>query len=121
MRRVKPVYPPLAVHANITGTVILGGDHPDLFALSAVAIAGFYGAAFGAGQHTPGAHSPEFLQLPVLDFFRWLRVIGDTIFTIGVVAVVLFVYGLITGHSTRPVSEKVARPGGKSVPIPVRH
>jgi nitric oxide reductase subunit B len=65
------------------------------------------------------ARSPEFLQLPLLDFFRWLRVIGDTIFTIGVVALVLFVYGLITGHSTRPVSDKVARRVGKRVPIPV--
>jgi nitric oxide reductase subunit B len=67
------------------------------------------------------ARSPEFLQLPVLDFFRWLRVIGDTIFTIGVVALVLFVYGLITGHSTRPVPEKVVRPTGKSIPSPAGH
>ena len=54
----------------------------------------------------------DFKQSPVLDTFRWLRVIGDTIFTAGVVALVLFVYGLITGHSTRvPVAiPRVAHP-----------
>jgi nitric oxide reductase subunit B len=58
------------------------------------------------------ARSPEFLQSPVLDTLRWLRVVGDTVFTIGVVALVLFVYGLITGHSTR-VEAKT--PAGKAV------
>jgi nitric oxide reductase subunit B len=62
------------------------------------------------------ARSPEFLQSPVLDTFRWLRVIGDTILTAGVVALVLFVYGLITGHSTR-VAETT--PAGSAVRQPV--
>ena len=60
------------------------------------------------------ARSPEFLQSPVVDTFRWLRVVGDTIFTAGVVALVLFVYGLITGHSTR-VEVKI--PAGKVVGV----
>jgi hypothetical protein len=30
------------------------------------------------------------------------RVIGDTIFAAGVVAIVVIVFGVITGHSTQP-------------------
>jgi nitric oxide reductase subunit B len=63
------------------------------------------------------ARSPEFLQSPVLDTFRWLRVIGDTVFTVGVVALVLFVYGLITGHSTR-VTAKI--PAGRAIGVTPR-
>ena len=63
------------------------------------------------------ARSPEFLQSPVLNTFRWLRVVGDTIFTAGVVALVLFVYGLITGHSTRV---EATTPAGAAVRLPVR-
>ena len=62
------------------------------------------------------ARSPEFLQSPVVGTFRWLRVIGDTMFTAGVVALVLFVYGLITGHSTRVAA---TTPAGTVVRLPV--
>jgi len=62
------------------------------------------------------ARSPEFLQSPIVDTFRWLRIIGDTIFTGGVVALVLFVYGLITGHSTRV---EAPTPAGSVVRLPV--
>ena len=34
---------------------------------------------------------------------RWLRVVGDTIFTIGGVALAWFVLGLWTGWSIKPV------------------
>jgi nitric oxide reductase subunit B len=54
------------------------------------------------------ARSPEFLQSPILDTFRRLRVVGDTIFSAGVGALVLFVYGLISGHSTRPADAPIA-------------
>jgi nitric oxide reductase subunit B len=47
------------------------------------------------------ARSPEFLQNGTVDLFRWLRVVGDTIFTAGVVALVLFTVGLATGQSLR--------------------
>jgi nitric oxide reductase subunit B len=59
------------------------------------------------------ARSPEFLQNGVVDLFRWLRVIGDTIFSAGVVAIVLFTLGLKTGQSLRaksPASLPVATP-----------
>ncbi len=48
------------------------------------------------------ARSAEFLQSGVINAFRWLRIVGDTIFAVGIVALVLFVFGLSTGHSTEP-------------------
>ncbi len=48
------------------------------------------------------ARSAEFLQTPVMDALRWLRVVGDTIFATGVLALGWFVLGLKTGWSVRP-------------------
>ena len=45
------------------------------------------------------ARSAEFMQQPLLQTFRWLRVIGDTIFGLGALALALFVFGLRTGLS----------------------
>jgi len=45
------------------------------------------------------ARSAEFLQTGTMQSFRWLRVIGDTLFTFGVISLVLFVLGLKTGSS----------------------
>jgi nitric oxide reductase subunit B len=45
------------------------------------------------------ARSAAFLQLPVLEGLRWLRIVGDTVFMIGVGALVWFVVGLKTGWS----------------------
>jgi nitric oxide reductase subunit B len=50
------------------------------------------------------ARSPEFLQSGVINWFRWLRVIGDTIFAAGSLVFVWFVFGLSTGHSFDPES-----------------
>lgn len=47
------------------------------------------------------SRSPEFMQTPILQTFRWMRVPGDTVFFLGAVALVLFVAGLKTGHSFR--------------------
>ncbi|REK16531.1 MAG: nitric-oxide reductase large subunit [Planctomycetota bacterium] len=47
------------------------------------------------------ARSPEFLQTPLMQNLRWMRVPGDTIFFLGAVALVIFVAGLKTGHSFR--------------------
>ena len=51
------------------------------------------------------ARSSEFMQSPLMQNFRWMRVPGDTIFFLGAVALVLFVAGLKTGHSFKK-SEK---------------
>ena len=47
------------------------------------------------------ARSAEFLATPVVETIKWSRVFGDTIFAIGSVALVLFVVGLVTGHSLK--------------------
>ena len=47
------------------------------------------------------ARSAEFLQTDTILTFRWLRVIGDTIFAAGAVALAAFVIGLRTGGSTK--------------------
>lgn len=46
------------------------------------------------------ARSADFMQTELMDTLRWLRVIGDTIFAIGVLALGWFVLGLKTGWST---------------------
>lgn len=52
------------------------------------------------------ARSAEFLQTDLMNTLRWLRVIGDTIFTSGLFALVWFVAGLKTGWSIgAPVDE----------------
>ena len=53
------------------------------------------------------ARTAEFLQQPALETLRWLRVIGDTIFAAGIVALGWFVVGLTTGWSIRGKREDV--------------
>ncbi|MDP3981134.1 MAG: cbb3-type cytochrome c oxidase subunit I, partial [Chlamydiota bacterium] len=45
------------------------------------------------------ARSMEFMQNPLFNTFRWLRVVGDSMFSIGVVALAIFVAGLKFGWS----------------------
>jgi nitric oxide reductase subunit B len=45
------------------------------------------------------ARSAEFMQQPYLVTFKWLRVIGDTIFAAGTVALAWFIFGLRFGWS----------------------
>jgi nitric oxide reductase subunit B len=45
------------------------------------------------------ARSAEFLQTPLMNVLRWLRVPGDTLFTVGVLALFWFLFGLLSGHS----------------------
>jgi len=47
------------------------------------------------------ARSGEFLQTPIMQNLRWMRIPGDTLFFLGAVALVVFVAGLKTGHSIR--------------------
>jgi nitric oxide reductase subunit B len=65
------------------------------------------------------ARSPEFLQTGLIDTLRWMRVLGDTIFAAGVVAIVLFTLGLVTGHSTRPevVADSTPTPDAATLPV----
>ncbi len=45
------------------------------------------------------ARSAEFLQSPWIQNVRWSRVIGDSIFTTGALALAWFVFGVFTGRS----------------------
>jgi len=54
------------------------------------------------------ARSAEFMQTPLMQNLRWMRVPGDTIFFFGAVALVVFVAGLKTGHSFRKQSDAKA-------------
>jgi nitric oxide reductase subunit B len=62
------------------------------------------------------ARSAEFLQQPLLENLRWLRIVGDTIFLIGVGLFAWFMSGLWFGWSYEPIAgtdERVAR-----LPVP---
>jgi nitric oxide reductase subunit B len=41
------------------------------------------------------------MQTPTMDLLRWMRIVGDTIFAAGLVALGWFVMGLKTGWSIR--------------------
>jgi nitric oxide reductase subunit B len=45
------------------------------------------------------ARSSEFMQTGVMSTLRWMRMIGDTVFALGAIALGCFVAGLLTGHS----------------------
>jgi nitric oxide reductase subunit B len=45
------------------------------------------------------ARSAEFMQLPEITTLRWLRVVGDTLFALGSVALAWFIFGLKGGWS----------------------
>ncbi len=49
------------------------------------------------------ARSAEFMQQPYMMTFKWLRVIGDTIFAMGTLALVWFIFGLKGGWSYKKV------------------
>lgn len=57
------------------------------------------------------ARSAEFMQQDYLQTLRWLRVIGDTLFAVGVLALGWFVVGLKTGWSVRPEYDLEQRHG----------
>ncbi len=56
------------------------------------------------------ARSAEFTQTGVMDTLRWLRVIGDTLFAIGALALGWFVFGLKFGWSVSKREEPYAEP-----------
>ncbi len=47
------------------------------------------------------ARSAEFLQTPLLETMRWMRVFGDTIFAVGALYLVWFIFGLKGGWSIK--------------------
>jgi nitric oxide reductase subunit B len=45
------------------------------------------------------ARSADFLQLPVIQTLRWMRIVGDSVFLAGVASLVWFMAGLVGGWS----------------------
>jgi nitric oxide reductase subunit B len=59
------------------------------------------------------ARSAEFMQRPVLNTIRWMRVPGDTVFAVGALVLGWFVLGLRTGWSLE--KHGVVSPGSTEV------
>src|SRR6476661_1771804 len=51
------------------------------------------------------ARSPEFMGTGLMTTLRWLRVPGDTLFAIGAIAFVVFIFGLKFGYFVKPSRE----------------
>ncbi|MFN7116066.1 MAG: nitric-oxide reductase large subunit [Saprospiraceae bacterium] len=56
------------------------------------------------------ARSAEFMQQPIMNTFKWLRVIGDTIFAIGAIALFVFVLNLTLRSKQLEPERKVLEP-----------
>jgi nitric oxide reductase subunit B len=54
------------------------------------------------------ARSAEFMQQPLLNVFKWLRTVGDTIFAIGSITLFLFVYQLTIMKKRKPTERNPA-------------
>lgn len=55
------------------------------------------------------ARSADFMQTGIMETFRWLRVIGDTIFGVGVLVLGWFVLGIKTGWSLTDQPDEIAK------------
>jgi nitric oxide reductase subunit B len=56
------------------------------------------------------ARSAEFMQLPWIEALRWMRVVGDITFAVGVAAFAWFMVGLVTGWSYESERAPALRP-----------
>jgi len=54
------------------------------------------------------ARSSEFLQTPLVERLRWLRIVGDTVFISGVLSLMWFSLGLLTGWSYEPEASEIS-------------
>ena len=55
------------------------------------------------------ARSAEFMQTPVMDKLRWMRILGDTVFAAGVLSFAWFLVGLKTGWSLRKEADIITQ------------
>lgn len=58
------------------------------------------------------------MQTDLMDRLRWLRVVGDTIFAVGIIGLGWFVLGLKTGWSVIPEGVAERAGGASSRPLP---
>jgi nitric oxide reductase subunit B len=66
------------------------------------------------------ARSPEFLQTPLMNTLRWLRVPGDTVFAIGAIALALFVAVQTARPSARRERQPSIASGKRPEPLAMR-
>jgi nitric oxide reductase subunit B len=73
-------------------------------------------------QGTWWARSAELMQTPLMNTLRWMRGPGDMVFSVGVIAMAYFVFGLRTGWSTEksglPSSDAGSEKEGGDEPRP---
>jgi nitric oxide reductase subunit B len=73
------------------------------------------------GEGTWYARSAEFMQTPLMQQLRWIRIVGDTIFAAGVLALIWFKLGLLTGHSYAESAEltdsRTLTPEAETMPV----
>jgi nitric oxide reductase subunit B len=64
------------------------------------------------------ARSADFLQQPWIETLRWLRIVGDSVFLLGVGSLIWFLLGLRTGWSYQPVdrARKIPAEAGLEAP-----
>jgi nitric oxide reductase subunit B len=67
------------------------------------------------------ARSAEFLQTPTMQKLRWLRMVGDMVFAAGVLALLWFKLGLLTGRSyakpAEPAPSEALAPEVETAPV----
>jgi nitric oxide reductase subunit B len=64
------------------------------------------------------ARSADFLQLPILEFLRWMRIVGDTVFLVGVGLFGWFMAGLWRGWSYAEAEVPFTEAGEARSPVP---
>jgi nitric oxide reductase subunit B len=64
------------------------------------------------------ARSAEFLQQPWMETLRWLRIVGDSLFLLGVAFFAWFMAGLWTGWSYEPAPVVEPRPDAEPLAAP---
>ena len=72
-------------------------------------------AAASIDHGTWYARSADFMQQPLIQTLRWMRMVGDSVFLVGVAALVWFAVGLKTGWSF--VRERGATPEPAIAPV----
>ena len=66
------------------------------------------------------ARSADFLQQPWIEQLRWLRIVGDSVFLVGVGAFVSFMLGLWFGWSYQPTADTQTTPVLTPKAVPTR-
>ena len=65
------------------------------------------------------ARSPELMQLPIMQTFRWMRVPGDVLFATGIAGVVAFILGAGRSRAVSPAAGGAPEPSpaGDAAPV----